>query len=292
LRLDREMWNGRIDGYLGRRRRTMGADFDREWWEAKWTEQEDALFSAFGPSHPVDSAEGYVTSFNFADVPLPGACVYTFRPNEGSAAGDRESRKQWLYMTHGLSQWPSASAMAEARSRGNRLAGGGVEYALVFDEASDWAPGLLRWVMKYVHGQRPINAGDRVPFQFESLEPGDVRWAIGVSDAGDPCAADDTQALVFWRYLSPFGSFTSPFGEFEMRVATTITAPEWELAKATSSCHLLLLLEWAGIGQRSVPGRPSVTERPGWEEEWTMLGTLPFAEAKNRLQKLWRRNVK
>ena len=264
----------------------MDAVFDRSWWEKTWAEREDVLWQAFGPSQPPGSPPGYVTSIPWSEVPLPGTCVYTFPPTEGDEVAGRERRGGWLYLTHGLAQWLNAADRDAARRVGNRASGTGVEFALLVDEPAGWASPLLAWIMKYVHRGTPINAGDRVPFQFESLTPGDERWVVGSVD-GDPPPADQTRALVFWRYLSPYGTFTTSTGTFEVRVATTVTGPEWELAKQTSSCHLLLLLDWAGIGQRSLPGRASVTERQGWEQAWARIAQLPFEIAKDELRALW-----
>lgn len=263
------------------------ADAERMWWEQSWTEREDAMWTAFGPSHPSGAGEGYVTSFAFGDVPLPGACAYTFRPDAGHPVGTRERRDGWLYVTHGLAQWTTRSDMRAAREAGNRKSGSGYEFAMIFDGAQTWVAHLLQKLMTYAHMTCPISAGDRFPFEFMRLDPDDTLFGLGGPDPNDPPPADATRALVFWRYLSPYGTFTTSTGSFELRVATTITGPEWELAKETSSCHLLLLLNWAGIGQRSVPSRSSVTDRPGWQEVWSRLRTLPFDDAKAELRALY-----
>jgi hypothetical protein len=267
----------------------MGMKFDRVWWEPTWAEREDALWQAFGPSQPHGAPPGYVTSFDFKRVPFPGACAYTFPPNDGDPDAGRERRSTWLYTTHGLAQWLNPEDMRSARDRGATTSGTGVEFGLVFDAETPWAPGLLEWIMRYVHEKQMFSAGDRVPFWFESIDEGAVKYWVGDGPGGDdPTPADSTRALAFWRYLSPFGSFTTSTGNFEIRIATSITAREWELAKQTSSCHLLLMLNWAGVGQRSIPGRQCVTQCAGWEEAWRTIGTLPFEATKDRLRALWR----
>jgi hypothetical protein len=140
-------------------------------------------------------------------------------------------------------------------------------------------------------GGRGMRPGDRMPFQFEAIEEGDFRWIIGGDSNDANAVADATRSLVFWQYLSAFGTFTTSTGSFELRVATTITGEELKLAKATSSCHLLLLLEWAGVGQRSVPGRACATRRPGWERAWAEIAELPFEETKRRLSELAKRRM-
>jgi len=266
----------------------MAAKFDREWWEMTWLEQEKALWQAFGPSRPHGSPDGYVTSFDFKRTLLPGACAYTFPPNEGDADVGREKRPAWLYASHGLAQWLSAEDMRAARDRGVKTAGSGFELGLLLDEEAPWAPGLLERLVLYAHRVKTISSGDRFPFWFERIEGGAVRYSMGDgSGEVNPAPADLTRALVFWRYLSPFGTFTTSTGTFEIRMATTITGPEWELAKKTSSCHLLLLLNWAGVGQRSIPGRQCVTQRAGWEDSWSEIRTIPFEMTKARLRALW-----
>jgi hypothetical protein len=263
----------------------MSDDAERIWWETTWRERENAIQEAFGPSHPVDAPQGYVNSPDLMESGLPGACVYTFRPF-AETHGSRELRDYWMYVTHGLTQFLSRSDMAAERAKGNRLSRSGFEFAMLFDEPVYWVTGLLRWMMSYSQGPTPLGVSHRVPFQFHSLEPKDVRWAIGVPDEGDPPQVGATRAIIFWRYLSPFSSFTTSTGAFTIRVGTTISGEEWELAKAQTSAHLLLLLQWAGIGQRSIPNRPSVTDRDGWQDAWGEIRSLTELQAGERLQGL------
>lgn len=269
----------------------MTDDPDRQWWEANWTEQEDALWNTFGRSHPHGAPEGYVTSFDWEQVPLPSACAYTFPPRPADPARNLPARESWFYATHGLAQWLNPADLAAARRAGNPRAGAGHEFAMITDHPAPWIPELLQSLMAYDHAkrstsQRGFDPGDRIPFRFESLAPDDVRYALG-GDAADPTrAADDTRSLLFWRYLSAHGTFTTASGTFELRVATTITAPELKLAQATSSCHLLLLLDWAGVRQRSIPSRPCTTRLPNWQTAWASIKELPFDNAKERLRHL------
>jgi len=192
-------------------------------------------------------------------------------------------------MTHGLAQWLTRAEAIKARGGGNRASGTGYEFGMISDAPSPWVPSLLEWLMVYVHKEKPINAGDRFPFRFRSLEPGSEVWAIGTPEPGDPAPVDNAAALVFWRYLSPFGTFTTSRGSFELRVATTITSAEWKLAKDTSSCHLLLLLHWAGIGQRTLPGRRCDRSHEGSEQAWAESDNLGFEDVKARLRMIWQR---
>jgi hypothetical protein len=228
------------------------------------------------------------------EVPLPAACCYTFRPSEGDRDAGRERRPFWLYLTHGLTQWPSREARRAARDSGNKCSGAGVEFGLMTDEPAPWAVSLLCRVRAFehesrAHGRRPFERGDRIPFEFESLEPGKERWAIGGADGPSADAVGSARSLVFWPYLSPYATFTTESGTFEIRIATTISGPELALAQETSSCHALLLLDWAGVGQVSRPRRPSVTELPGWEKRWDEISVMPFEDAKQALRQIARR---
>jgi hypothetical protein len=272
----------------------MQDEYDRTWWERMWNEREDAMWRAYGPSQPPGSPEGYVVSFDFRETKLPGSCAGVFPPNLGDEFKDIERRDYWLYAGNGLAQFLTRKELEAARTKGSRLSGCGYEFAIIVDEPASWAPGLLKWLMTYVRSVKAINRGDRFPFCFTSLEPNGVKWAIGGSgedDDDDPCV-DSTRALVFWPYLSRHAAFTTSSGSWEMRIATTVTGAEWELAKITSSCHLLLLLDWAGIGQRTVPGRSCVTEQPGWERVWSILKTLPFDDAKAGLSEIAKKKRK
>jgi hypothetical protein len=263
----------------------MSKDAERIWWEKTWKEREDVMWHAFGPSHPVDAPEGYVTSLDLMEMGHPGACVYTFRASP-DAHEFRERREYWMYATHGLSQYLTRDERDAARARGVGQSGSGYEFAMLFDEPVDWIGGLLSWMMSYSKGRSPLDVGHRVPFQFHSLELGNVQWAIGMPEPDDPPPVDVTRAILFWRYLSPFGAFTTSTGTFSIRVGTTISGPEWELAKSHTSTHLLLLLQWAGIGQRSIPGRSCVTTRDGWEKAWERIRMLTELQAGQELQRL------
>jgi hypothetical protein len=249
------------------------------------------MWSVFGPSRPDGGADGYVTSFDFADVPRPSACAYTFPPRPGDDARGLDPRPAWFYVTHGLAQWLTRAEMTAARVAGNRASGSGHEFALITDRPAPWAVGLLRTLMAYDHerssnGARGFHPGDRIAFRFTSIHDDDVRYALGGSaDDPDP-ASDDTRSLVFWRYLASHGTFTTATGSFELRVATAVSGAELKLAQATSTCHLLLLLDAAGVGQRTRPGRPCVTRSAGWRAAWDPISTLPFEDAKARLQDL------
>src|SRR5690348_1360480 len=116
--------------------RSMSTDFDRPWWEQTWAEREDAIWKAFGESQTAGEPAGYVTSIAFSDLPLPGACIYTFPPNEGDEAAGRERRPHWLYMTHGLAQWLTRAEANKARESGNRASGTGYEFGMMCDAPS------------------------------------------------------------------------------------------------------------------------------------------------------------
>jgi hypothetical protein len=86
------------------------------------------------------------------------------------------------------------------------------------------------------------------------------------------------RALLFWKYgLQPKPLWTST-GYFDILIGTTISQNEWQLAKETSSAHVVLLLTRAGIGQVSALRRQTVTADPRWSEEWEEICRLPEEE--------------
>lgn len=83
------------------------------------------------------------------------------------------------------------------------------------------------------------------------------------------------RALLFWPYrLQPKPLWTST-GYFDLLIGTTVTAIEWQMARDTSSTHLVYLLSRAGIGQVSDLVRTTVTDDPQWLKEWEAIRGLP-----------------
>jgi hypothetical protein len=236
------------------------SDAEQRWWEKTWRERERGFFEAFGKPHPPGGSEGTVISLGWDDMILPGGCVYVFPPDPDGEYQNRESRPHWLYLTHGPTQPLGREEWQQARAGGNRESAFGVEYAILGDEPISWAPEVLRQTLRTSLVDRRIDQGDIGPVGF--LE----------SEASD--AAEKMLWLVFWRYLSPFGTFTTSTGSVKLLVATSISDSERQLAEDVSVAHLLLLLHHAGVGQRSIPDRPDVLETPKGRRHWPRVKEL------------------
>ena len=74
---------------------------------------------------------------------------------------------------------------------------------------------------------------------------------VGNTDGLD--LTGEIRAVLFWPYLFTDGQLVTGTGKFMVFIATGITEDEWQLARQTTTAHLLLLLCRAGIGQRTVP---------------------------------------
>ena len=237
-------------------------------------ERRAALEAAFGPSHPPDSPEGVALSFQWDDVTIPGGCCLVFRPASG--------RQDWLYVSLGLSLPPDGRRPNAARPEAVPSPYG-VEIGMLVREPADWVAPVIRQVMWYVRARRPVGAGDRMPFGFERRADGTLLASIGeVSGAENPVFGN-TRALVFWPFPEGPSNFTADGGTFDLLVATSITGAEWEMARHRSSEHLLLLLRLAGVGQRTEPGRGSVTSDPRWADAFHRVHRMTRDEAAREL---------
>ena len=238
----------------------MDSRANGSWWQWTFDERREALEAVFGPSRPPGSPEHYVLTFKWDDVDIPGGSCLVFPP-QTDVAPPREPHDDWLYVSLGLTQ--------PRRPRKGARVGPGYasEFAVLVRDAADWVAPVIRKLMWYVRARRPIVAGDRMPFGFERLPGGAVEATIGEIVTGNNAVVGEMRALLFWPILSNRSVFTTSTGPFQLLVATAITGAEWELAKALSTEHLLLLLHRAGIGQCSDPMRRSVTSVPELEDE-------------------------
>lgn len=87
--------------------------------------------------------------------------------------------------------------------------------------------------------------------------------------------------------LLPDARFVTSTGKATIYIATGITEDEWELAKAYSTDHVLLLLGRAGIGQRTEPERCPVLGDPRWKEDWQRIATLDGEQVHAELEADW-----
>ncbi|MGE5192956.1 MAG: hypothetical protein ACM3U2_10670, partial [Deltaproteobacteria bacterium] len=106
-------------------------------WARTWREREDEVRRRFGPTEP----PGYVTSFSWDTIRLPGACALTFPPTEGGMERNLgwHRRSDWLQMTLGLTQPFDEKQVRTERSAGKTHSSFGFELGFVTAQQSSWA---------------------------------------------------------------------------------------------------------------------------------------------------------
>lgn len=254
------------------------AEKDREWWAITWAERRLVIADTYGESHPPGTDLGTVAAFP-ADMRkgarVPEACVLVFRPEP------KAKRPHWTYMTLGLSQplAPHEDGVDQTTVESPRLSRTGVEVAFVTKDAKYWGPFALFQIARYVlDSKEPIRPGARLPFRFiRPSGPGADRDAILTALGMVPpnhTGVGDMASLLFWPALDRDGPFVTSTGRFDLLVGTAITGPEWDLAKATSSVHLLLLLVKMGNGQKTEALRKCLSLDPKAMAEWEKIKGL------------------
>lgn len=248
-----------------------------DWWNTTWKEREDLIKAAFGETSPPDVVSAYF--WNDLEVRVPGACGMLFPPQP-------PRRTEWLTLSHGLTQPVSPDEVKSADSP----SGYGWEFAVLSKAKPMWAVALLYQVITYLRQtRRRIDAGHRVPFTFAIDRDVQV-----VAKLGKPAHHDSTfggiRALLFWPYLQYPTGFTTRTGSFGILVGTGITEAEWQLAKETSSPHMLLLLCEAGVGQVTDPKRATITESGRWASEWLRIRSMTPTEVDRRLADCYKRH--
>ena len=125
--------------------------------------------------------------------------------------------------------------------------------------------------MTYMTDGEYIKWGDRFPFAFHRRPDGTLSVYTGNPEgrAGTPLGA--IRAVLFWPFLFPDWQFLTSTGKFMVMVATGITEREWEMAKHTTTAHVLLLLCRAGVSQRTLPERACLLSEPRWRHEWEAI---------------------
>lgn len=261
------------------------------WWERTFAAREDELDSFFGPSHPPDAAEGDVLAFDRCgsgeyEILIPSGCAHVCPPNP--ARGDREiERRNWLYVTVGLSQPSDPDERPwDDESRGRKLSGRGVEFAVITAEPGNSVATLLAELMGYHAARSRLYEGHRMAGGFYEPEPGKVSWFLGVPERDGVTPLGPTRAFLFWPLLGSPRWYTTETGNFEILCATNISAREWEYAKLTSSTHLQLLLCRAGVGQLMSFDRPCTFENPNHRHESEKLRAISHDQANTELRSL------
>ncbi len=250
---------------------------DVEWWLGAWSEREKALTEAYGESLPPGAPPGTVVSMPpelQGEGRVPGGSIYMFPPKPEA------KRPHWYFATLGLSQpirkedVPSFSPDSPAPSRF------GLEWAIAVKEPANWAVIALFSLAQFaLKPPAPIKPGARMPFLFakpkadpeatlENLVP-----VLGTLPR-DYTPAGEIVSLLLWPALDRDGPFVTETGRFDLLVATGITQDEWELAKGTSSLHLLRLLLEVGDGQATDPLRKSALASEEGKAAWGRIAAL------------------
>jgi len=246
---------------MGKHRRLSEDDRRRYWWEKTFHEREVLLRERFGETDP----PGHVISFSWRDLIVPGACALCFPPKI-------PERTHWLYLSHGLTQ----PLKPEPPVR-ERWSGYGCEFAILTKEKSPWATDALYKLITYWKlAEATIGLGHRVPMAFFDDRSDDmIRPELGMVQQDDPVSPlGEMRALLFWTYMIQPKPLWTSTGYFDILVGTAITEREWEMAKETSSTHILYLLSQTGIGQVSELRRTTLTHDPRWSAEWKTIRQL------------------
>lgn len=257
-----------------------------DWYNESWNERCDVLDGVLGISQPPGRDAGQVLSFNldnaedFPDAKIKRAVCNILPPRRPPEVEERFQRNHWAFLTIGLSQpdeEPPADRPGDAPSAAGR------ELVIILDEPALWAAELLRTLMVFTTTRQPIEVGVRMRFGFYTMEDGALSWFIGTPEGNSVQPADGTAGLIFWPWLFPANTFTTSTGRFQLLAATTITENEWELARQTSTAHLMLLLCELGLAQRCIPARACSTDHPGFGTEWPGIAELPVEDVYLRL---------
>lgn len=253
---------------------------ESEWWRKAWAERVAAIEDGFGKSTPPGAPPGTLLELPAelrAKNQVPGGRIALFPPDRA------RKRDFWLFSTVGLSQ-PNEEPKGPVDPENPAPSRHGFEVAVATTELQPWAfIALCQMAKVALEPPAPIRIGTRIPFLFakpkgsgadEELTP-----CIGQLPANHEVKGEITSAIL-WPSLDRDGPFVTSTGRFDVLIATAITMPEWELAKATSSGHVLLLLRDAGVGQTSDPMRKTITTNEVWKRAW-----------ENRIQKLTREQV-
>lgn len=251
-------------------------------WERTWEERGEELRRRFGPTDPPDT----VVSFSWDDIRLPGACALVFPPvHEASdPRGPWHKRDHWLYLTLGLTQPLNRKQVEQERQAGKQYSSYGFELGIVTHERCDWPTEALYLFLSHVTEGLELNWGDRFAFGFQRNSEGNLSVFTGLPSELGIEPVGEIRAMLFWLYLIPDANFVTSTGKAMIYLATGITEDEWELAKATTTAHVLLLLCRAGVGQRTDPERRSVLSEPRWKEEWRKIAAIDGEQAHAELE--------
>lgn len=262
-------------------RRSFRIELPMGFWERTWQERGEEVRGRFGPTEPPD----YVISFSWDTPRLPGACALVFPPvmNTNNARGAWHRRDHWLYLTLGLTQPLDQIQVMDERRAGKQFSSHGFELGILTDEKSDWPTKALYLFLSHITEGLELHWGDRFAFGFRQEADGSLGVFTGLPGELRIEPAGEIRAMLFWPYLFPDANFVTSTGKAMIYIATGITEDEWQLAKATTTAHVLLLLFRAGVGQRTDPERRSVMTDRRWRDEWQRIVTLGGEQAHTEL---------
>jgi len=261
-----------------------------DFWQQTWQERQDEVKRWFGQTEP----RGVVTAFSWKNrIALPGACSLCLPPIHYPHA-DEEFRTHWLYLTIGLSQPLNAEEVRNKRAARNRNSRYGFELGVLTNEKSSWPSDALYLLLSHITEGVALKWGDRFAFGFHKDADGATRAFTGFSAELGLEAVGEIRAMLFWRYLFPVRTFVTSTGGAMILIGTGITGDEWELAKATRTEHVQLLLCRSGVGQITDPNRQSVLRDSKWQAEWERISKLTGQQAADEVEagyKLWNKKM-
>lgn len=248
-------------------------------WERTWQERRDEIYRAYGDTWPPDT----VHAFSWDDIRCPGACALALPPLEQSREPVRHRREDWLYLSLGLSQPIDKKQFQAEREAGKQYSAFGLEFAFLTPKESPWAIEALYYFMTYMTEGEYINWGDRFPFLFHLREE-TLAVMTGNPKKDQVTPVGKIRAVLFWPFLFPDWEFVTTTGKFMVMIATGITQQEWDLAKRTTTAHVMLLLQRSGIGQRTIHDRACLLESSRWQNEWTRIEPMDPNDCMAELQ--------
>lgn len=240
-------------------------DAFENWWSSKWKEREDLFNECFGETDPPKT----VNAFYWDDIEIcvPGGCALTFPPIA--------QRKEWLTISHGLTQ----PAGPDDLSNSQGFSGYGYEFGILTESKASWCTTALYQLITYLkQSGNPIDRGHRVPMWF-SNEGNELSVHLGKPSSKDS-PTGSVRAMLFWPHMSFSKGFSTSTGHFSVLIGTTITQSEWDIAKMSTSTHLLLLLADAGVHQVS-----TIHRQPVALDRWESIKSLSEVEASSELFK-------
>ena len=184
----------------------------------------------------------------------------------------------------GLSQPLDQKQVDTERAAGKSYSAYGIEFAFVTADECRWPIQALYHFMTYLMDGEDIAWGDRFPFGFHRKGSAELAIYTGDGPSIGLMPVGEIRAVLFWPYLFPDSTLVTSTGKFLIMVATGISAREWDLAKETTTAHVLLLLCRAGIAQRTIPERPCVLNNAAWQAEWAKIKKLTPQECDAELK--------